>query len=218
MAAVYLCLRPRPVRAALVRHRDVPSVCLRARSGTFSGPARVHCTVWFFAGHTGSATDDLETLGTVRNRRLARVALWNIHRVRHDLPACRIVAADNGEVDCADSCRRLHVSTPGLSRLERPDGAVDEHWRRIPFCRTEWCRPGARLVECSESTVRFTAQVSCPPETTSAHRRQPFRIGRRLHVNRSYPRQDFQIWNRKPHRERAAAVGSRARTVAEKSE
>src|SRR5436189_73754 len=88
-----------------------------------------------------------------------------------------------GEVCWADSGRRLHVSTPGLSRLERSDGAVDEHWRRIPFCRTEWCRPGARLVECSENTVRFTAQVSCPPETTSAHRRQPLRIGRRLHVN-----------------------------------
>ena len=94
--------------------------------------------------------------------------------------------------------------------------ALDEHWRRIPFRRTEWCRPGARVVERGESTVRFTAQVSRPSETTSAHKRQPLRIGRRLHVHRSNPRQDFQVWNWKPHRERAAAVGSRARTVAEK--
>ena len=116
----------------------------------------------------------------------------------------------------ANSGCHLHSSTTRLSRLERSGRCMDKHRRRVPFRRTEWCRPGARLVECGKSTVRFTAEVSRPPETTSAHRRQPLRIGRRLHVNRSDPRQNFQVWNWKPHRERAAAVGSRARTVAEK--
>ena len=47
VAAVYLCLRSCPIGAALVRHRDVPAVCLRARSGTFSGPTRVHRALCF---------------------------------------------------------------------------------------------------------------------------------------------------------------------------
>ena len=110
----------------------------------------------------------------------------------------------------------LHSSTTCLSRLERTGRCMDEHWRRVPIRRTEWRGPGARLVGHGKSTVRFKAEVSRPPETTSAHRRQPLRIGRRLHVNRSDPRQNLQIWNWKPHRERAAAVGSRARTIAEK--
>ena len=116
----------------------------------------------------------------------------------------------------ANSGCRLHSSTTRLSRLERSRRCMDEHWRGIPFRRTEWCRTGARLVERGESTVRFKAEVSRPPEATSAHRRQPLRIGRRLRVDRSDPRQNFQVWNWKPHRERATAVGSRARTVAEK--
>src|SRR6059058_4687825 len=153
---------------ALVRNRDVSSVCLRARSGTFSRPTGIHRVLCFFAGHTRSATDRLGTVGTVRNCRFAGAALWNLHCVRHDLSACRIVAADNGEVDRADSCRRLHVSPARLSRLERSHGALDEHWCRIRFRRTEWRRPRARLVEHGESTVHSKAQISYPSETTSA--------------------------------------------------
>ena len=95
----------------------------------------------------------------------------------------------------------LHSSTTRLSRLERSGSCMDEHWRRIPFRRTEWCRPGARLVERLQSALCLQAEVSCPSETTSAHSWQPLRIGRRLHVNRSDPRQNFQVRNWKPYRE-----------------
>ena len=33
----------------------------------------------------------------------------------------------------ADSCRRLHLSTARISRLERPDGRLDKHWGSVPF-------------------------------------------------------------------------------------
>ena len=49
------------------------------------------------------------------------------------------------------------------------------------------------------------------PKPRARTNRRSLRIGRRLHVNRSDPRQNFQVWNWKPHRERAAAIGSRAR-------
>ena len=48
----------------------------------------------YFVAHTGSATDDLGTVGTFRNCRFARVTLWNICCVCHDLSARRNVAAD----------------------------------------------------------------------------------------------------------------------------
>ena len=94
VAAVYLCLRSCPIGAALVRHRDV-LFCLSSgeKWNVFWADARISRSM-LFAGHAGSATDDLGTVGTVRNCRFARVALWNIRCVRHHLSACRNVAAD----------------------------------------------------------------------------------------------------------------------------
>ena len=149
-------------------------------------------------------------------RRFGCITLWNICCVCHDLSARRIVAADHGEVGRANSCCHLHSSTTRLSRLER-SGRV---WTSIgvAFLFVELNGAGPELAWWNDvqSAVCLQAEVSRPSETTSAHRRQPLRIGRRLHVNRSDPRQNLQVWNWKPHRERAAAVGSRARTVAEK--
>ena len=85
-------------------------------------------------------------------------------------PRVEMLLRIHGEVGRANSGCHLHSSTTRLSRLERSGRCMDEHRRRISFRRTEWCRPGARLVECGESTVRFTS-----PSITSFrnHERAP---------------------------------------------
>src|SRR5262245_15575438 len=143
---------------------------------------------------------------------------WNFYCVRHDLSARRTVATDHGQMDRAYSGCNLYFPTTGVSRLERLARCLGQHRGRIPFRRTEWCRPRARLVERDKRAVRSKTQVSRASKTASTHELQPIGIGRRLHVNRSDSRQDFQVRDWKPHRERAPAVGSRARTVAEKFE
>ena len=53
---------------------------------------------------------------------------------------------------------------------------MDKHRRCVSFRRTEWCRPGARVVECGETTVRFTAKYHILPKPrarTSGSRSEP---------------------------------------------
>ena len=88
----------------------------------------------------------------------------------------------------------------------------------VAFLFVELNGAGPELAWWNAVKARFASKPKYHvlPKPRARTSRQPLRIGRRLHVNRSDPRQNFQVWNWKPHRERAAAVGSRARTIAEK--
>ena len=182
----------------------------------FRRPARLHCALCFLAAGAGAAFDSVGLWERCARLPVRRRSLWNLCCVRHDLSQrvellLRIQAKWVALILAAIYTFNRWPITLGGSGC-----CLDEHWCRISFHRIQWRRAGARLVERIESAVCFDAEISCPSETTSAHQRQPLRIGRRLHVDRSDPRQNFQVWNWKPDRERAAAVGSRARTVAEK--
>src|SRR5438034_11363183 len=114
MATRYVCIRAFPLIAAVVRHRDVSAVRLRARSGTFSRPPRVHHALSDFAAYTAGTVNGLGTLGAIFTCRFAGVALWSFRCVRHDLSARRNVVEAPSQVDRHSSRGCLQLSTVRL--------------------------------------------------------------------------------------------------------
>ena len=218
LATCHLCVPScaHTIRSSLARGRDVHAIHVWARSRTVYWTTSLYLAVSAVIGSACRGFDAAEFLEPDDVRYIDSASFRDLCSLRDNLPERPVLYADRCEVGCTGIYRNRNAQCAGRTSLANASCALDKCGRCIPFHRAAWCRPGTRLVERVESALCFKTEVSCPPETTSAHRRQPLRIGRRLHVDRSDPRQNFQVWNWKPHRERAAAVRSRARTVAEK--
>ena len=90
----------------------------------------------FLACRPGGGACDLGTLAAfslsllpVHRRCTLEFSLLSLLSIRDAELFLRIMA----KWVVIDSWRRLHISTPRISRLERPDSRLDKHWGSVPF-------------------------------------------------------------------------------------